>query len=102
MGKPERAKDIVTSDYLSKLKYKVTSDLVTKRDKKHYTSGEARNKAMYLASKLNNPTRTMFYLKCAWNLSDSYLDRLLRIALTKDDPIRYFSFSAAQEMRQNS
>lgn len=93
---------IVTSDYLSKLKFKVTSDLVTKRNRQNYSANAAREKALYLSEKLNNPSRTMFYLKCAWNLSDQYLDRLLSIALTKKDPIRYFSSSAAAEMRQNS
>ena len=73
----------------------------TKRNKSNYSGAQAMNRANYIAQKLNNPSRLGFYLKCAWNLTDNYLDRLLGIALTKDDPIRYFSASAAREMRDN-
>lgn len=95
-------KSVVTSDYLSKLKLLVTSDLVTKRNKTNYSSNEAQNKALYLSEKLNNPSRRMFYLKCAWNLSDQYLDRLLAIALKKENPQRYFSRAASNEMQRNA
>lgn len=98
---------IVTSDYLSKERYKVTSDYNsdyrnTKRNKKSYTEQLAQSRARYIAGKLNNPTRMLFYLKCAWNLTDEYLDRLLSISLTKTSPVHYFSASAAREMRKNS
>lgn len=102
------AKEIVTSDYISK-RNKVTKSLYseyrqynTKRDKSTYSEREARNRAAYLARRLNNPSRIMFYLKCAWNLTDNYLDKLLDISLNgKDNPIYYFSKSAAREMRNN-
>ena len=102
MEREQRSSDLVTSDYITKLRERVTGDLVTKRNRRNYTESEARSKADYIATKLNNPSRRMFYLKCAWNLTDEYLDRLLRIALTKTDPQRYFSASAAREMRQNA
>lgn len=100
MGREQLVKDLVTSDYRKGSKL-VTSDLVTKRNRRGYSANEARNKAMELASKLNNPSRLRFYLKCAWNLTDDYLDRLLNIAKGKTDPVRYFSYSAANEMRLN-
>lgn len=95
--------DIVTSHYNFK-KDIVTKSLVTKtkRNKKNYSADEARRKADYLASKLRNQSRWMFYLKCAWNLDDQYLDRVLDIALKKNNPQRYFSAAAANEMRQNA
>lgn len=103
MGKQTNQLTIVTSDYLSKERYIVTKSLiVTKRNKKRYTGQLAQGRARYIAAKLNNPSRMMFYLKCAWNLTDEYLDRLLSIALSKNDPVRYFSASAAREMRKNS
>lgn len=103
MGKQTNQLTIVTSDYLSKERYIVTKSLlVTKRNKKSYTEQLAQSRANYIATRLNNPTRMLFYLKCAWNLTDEYLDRLLSIALKKNDPIKYFSASAAREMRKNS
>lgn len=101
MGKVQRISDLVTSHYLSK-KDLVTSHYSSKRNKRLYSAEEARSKADYLASKLHNQSRWMFYLKCAWNLDDVYLDRLLSIALTKDNAQRYFSAAAANEMRQNA
>ena len=103
--------DIVTSDYSHSISKRnlVTKSLVTrsffektKRNKKNYSSNLAKNRALYLAQKLNNPSRLMFYLKCSWNLTDAYLDRLLKIALTKNDPIKYFSASASREMQKNN
>lgn len=108
MGKVQKTSDVVTSDYsdyLSKerLVTKVTSDYKpTRRNKLNYTDGLARSRAEYLAFKLNNPSRFMFYLKCAWNLTDAYLDRLLSISLLKKDPARYFSKAASIEMANNS
>lgn len=103
MGKQTNQLTIVTSDYLSKERYIVTKSLiVTKRNRKNYSKQLAQGRARYIAAKLDNPSRMMFYLKCAWNLTDEYLDKLLSIALTKNDPIRYFSASAAREMRNNS
>lgn len=80
------------------LSHLVTS---TKRSRIGYTEQLARNKAQYLVDKLDNPTRFYFYLKCAWNLTDTYLDRLLGIALTKKRPAHYFSKAAAHEMLIN-
>lgn len=100
MGKEQRFSDLVTSHYLSS-KELVTKSLVTKRDKRHYSAEEARAKAGYIADKLHNSSRLMFYLKCAWNLTDDYLDRLLQISLTKDDAQRYFSAAASNEMSSN-
>lgn len=74
----------------------------TKRDKKNYSAELARNRADYLANKLSNHSSWPFYLKCAWNLTDAYLDYLLKVALTKENPIKYFSAAAAKEMRANS
>ena len=114
MGNPQRVSDLVTSDYsdyYSSKKNKSLSDysdysdyksLNTKRNRTNYTEAQARSRARYLAEKLNNPSRSMLYLKCAWNLTDAYLDRLLAIALTKDDPVRYFSKAAFLEMAKNS
>lgn len=91
------------SHYCLSKKDKSLSHLVTstKRNRTNYTEQLARNKADYLAGRLNNPTRFYFYLKCAWNLTDAYLDRLLGIALTKEEPARYFSKAAAREMATN-
>ena len=74
----------------------------TKRNKKKYNEKLAQQRALYIAEKLNNPSRTLFYLKCAWNLTDAYLDRLLAIALTKNNPILYFSAAASREMLKNT
>lgn len=103
----ERLSDLVTSDYISKRNKvtKVTSDynyVSTKRSKLNYSEREAKTRAEYIARKLDNYSRLMFYLKCAWNLTDNYLDRLLVIALTKNDPIRYFSKAASNEMIKNN
>ena len=107
MGEVERVSDIITSDYNHLKKdsdyshYNHYDFGTTKRNKSRYTAKEAQNKAGYLADKLKNEDSLYFYLKCAWNLTDQYLDRLLEIALTKEDGIRYFSFSAAREMEKN-
>lgn len=74
----------------------------TKRNKKKYNEKLAQQRALYIAEKLNNPSRTLFYLKCAWNLTDAYLDHLLAIALTKNNPILYFSAAASREMLKNT
>ena len=102
MGRPKRASDIVTSDHFSKKNKIVTSHYIgTKRNKRRYTEALAQDRAEYLAKELNNPSRFMFYLKCAWNLTDAYLDRLLDISLQKTDAKRYFSAAAAREMKRN-
>lgn len=101
MGREQRISNIVTSDYIKRKKL-VTSDYITtKRDRRKYTAGLAQRRASEIADKLHNPSRKMFYLKCAWNLTDEYLDRLLDIAKGKTDPKRYFSRAAASEMANN-
>lgn len=79
-----------------------TEQYSTKRNKRNYSENLARTRAEYIAKKLNNPSRFMFYLKCAWNLTDAYLDRLLGVALTKENPICYFSRAASNEMQHNA
>lgn len=108
--KNSNSNDIVTSDfsqYLSKERIKSLKSLShfdshTKRDRSKYNEHSAHQKALYIADKLHNPTRLLFYLKCAWNLTDEYLDRLLDIAMKKNDPIKYFSAAASREMTKNS
>ena len=106
----QRFSDLVTnsdfSHFNSFKKNKSLSDFsdykpITKRNRNQYNEQLARNKAQYLADKLKNPSRLLFYLKCSWNLTDNYLDRLLTISLNKDDPIKYFSASASREMIKN-
>lgn len=90
------------SDYSDYKKVTVVSKVDTKRQHKTLTEKEALAKASYIAAKLNNPTRLKFYLKCVWNLTEPYLDKLLEISLTKNDPKRYFSASASREMKNNN
>lgn len=99
---PKRNK--VTSDFSDyRVKKESYEDLGnTKRDRSRYTENAARSKATYLAQKLENPSRWLFYLKCAWNLTDRFLDWLLGIALTKEEPKLYFSAMASREMRKNA
>lgn len=103
MGKQLKQLTIVNSEII---KNKITISLITtsktKRNRKNYTDKLAQSRAKYLAQKLNNPSRTMFYLKCAWNLTDEYLDTLLAISLKKNSPTHYFSAAAAREMRKNA
>lgn len=104
----KRLENLMTSDYNHSIlkKNKSLSDqslegAKTKRNRSRYSGKAARTRADYIAQKLDNPSSKMFYLKCAWNLTDAYLDRLLYISLTKKDPIRYFSAAAVREMREN-
>ncbi len=89
------------SDYSDYKKVTVVSKEDTKRQHNTLTEQEAIAKAAYLADKLHNPTRLKFYLKCVWNLTEPYLDKLLAISLTKNDPKCYFSKSASNEMKNN-
>lgn len=90
----------MTNDYTASQRLLTNIDYENcKRDKSKYNPKLARNKALYLASKLDNESRILFYLKCAWNLNDQYLDRLLEISLKKNDPKMYFSKSAGRAMR---
>ena len=89
------------SDYNDYKKVNVAVKVSTKREHSRVVEAEAINKAMYIADKLRNPSSFNFYLKCVWNLTEPYLDKLLAISLTKNDPKLYFSKSAAKEMREN-
>lgn len=75
----------------------------SKRNKRGYTPEMARSKAEYLGHKLEDMKSIAFYMKCAWNLTDSYLDTLLAIAISSSNgkPSHYFSKVAAREMRNN-
>ena len=73
----------------------------SKRNRKGYTPEKARQKAMYLADKFENPSGIRFYLKCAWNLNDNYLDWLAEYAFKKADPTKYFISVANKEMIAN-
>ena len=75
----------------------------SKRNKRGYTPEMARSKAEYLGQKLKDMKSIAFYMKCAWNLTDSYLDTLLATAISSSDgePSHYFSKVAAREMRNN-
>lgn len=79
-----------------------TDQSSSKRNKAGYTAELARQQADYLVRKLVDPKNYYFYLKCAWNLTDAYLDRLLGIALTKTNSKLYFAKAAAREMANNA
>lgn len=74
----------------------------SKRNRHGFTPELARSKAGYLAQKLSDEKSLRFYLKCAWNLSDLFIDSLLELALLKGAPANYFSKWAAQEMARNN
>jgi len=71
-----------------------------KRNKHNYSEKAAKNKAMYLVDKFKNPGGLQFYLKCAWNLTDNYIDWLVEYSFKKDNPSRYFVFVANKKMRE--
>ena len=74
----------------------------SKRNKRDYTQREAQQKAMYLADKFHNPSGMRFYLKCAWNLNDNYLDWLANYACGKENPGKYFVSVANKQMLENA
>ena len=69
-----------------------------KRTTGAYTALMAQRRASYLSQKLKNPDGFRFYLKCAWRLSDQYIDWLLELALRKEEPSKYFSCVARRAM----
>lgn len=75
----------------------------SKRNRRGYTSNLAKSKARYLSEKLGDVENFMFYLKCAWNLTDAYLDRLLAISQIKagNKAKQYFAVAAKREMEEN-
>lgn len=72
-----------------------------KRNKKEYSEKEAQNKASYLASKFKNPGGMKFYLKVAWNLTDEYIDWLVKYSNGKTEPAKYFVSVANMKMLEN-
>ena len=74
----------------------------SKRDKSSYSEKEAQQRAMYLADKFGNQSGIKFYLKCAWNLSDPYIDWLVEYSLRKAEPTKYFIAVANKKMLENS
>lgn len=74
----------------------------TKRNRKEYSDKEAQRRAMYLADKFHNPDGINFYLKCAWNLTDQYLDWLVDYSFRKKSPSHYFVSVASKKMLENA
>ena len=102
-SKNNKLNKLLTNDYTTDYSsgYVRLKDMMSKRNKKNYTPQLAQAKAQYIARKLNNPSRMNFYLKCAWNLNDEYLDGLLDLSLKKKKSIFYFSASASNAMIKN-
>lgn len=101
MGRIQSASDIMINDYRNSKgiminDYKKHNN---KRNRKGYSPDLAQAKAEYLCSKLKSPQSKNFYLKCAWNLTDIFIDNLVSISVKKEMPAKYFAFVAAKEMR---
>lgn len=73
----------------------------SKRNKAKYSEKAAQQKALYLVDKFKNPSGLKFYLKCAWNLTDEYLDWLTEYSQKKKSPAHYFISVANQRMTEN-
>ena len=73
----------------------------SKRNKKSYSSRQAMDRALYLVNKFKNSGGLLFYLKCAWNLTDEYIDWLVEYSHTKKEPEKYFVGVASMEMTKN-
>ena len=104
MGREQRVKELIINDYKISKRNLMINDykaIKTKRNRKTCTPQLARSRADYLCTKLKSPQSKSFYLKCVWNLTDSYIDYLLNIALTKHSPAKYFSAAASKEMHIN-
>lgn len=105
MGREQSASEIMINDYNDKVSERNLSLMInhysgnkTKRDKRCYSPELATAKADYLCGKLKSPQSRRFYLKCAWNLTDMFIDNLLLISLKKEMPAKYFAACAAREM----
>ena len=86
---------------LSKRKFEYSiNNLVIKRNKKSYSAKAAQQRAIYLADKFGNPEGIKFYLKCAWNLTDSYIDWLVEYSSKKEEPSKYFVCVANKVMQE--
>ena len=106
MGREQSAKDLMINHYNDRISKRNSSLIInnhyrsnSKRNRKGYSPELARARADYLCEKLKSPQSMGFYLKCAWNLTDVYLDQLLAIALKKKMPAKYFAVAASNEMR---
>lgn len=100
MGRAQRFGEyahLFNIEYRNKNKYSILN-IEYRRDKKHYSAEQARQKASYLADKFKNPNGLAFYLKCAWNLTDQYIDWLVEYSSKKDSPCRYFIKVANRKM----
>ena len=83
------------------ISYKLYDLRSTKVDRKFIDESKAKQKAAYIESKLHNPQGRLFYLKCAWNLTEQFIDDLLERSLKKKCPARYFCSAASREMKNN-
>lgn len=101
MGSLQSASEIMINDYKERKGIMINDykEHNNKRNRKGYSPDLAQAKAEYLCRKLKSPQSRNFYLKCAWNLTDMFIDNLLAISVNKEAPARYFAFVAAKEMR---
>lgn len=104
MRREQSAKELIINHYNDRVSKRNSSLIIndykdSKRNKKGYSPELARARADYLCEKLNSPQSMNFYLKCAWNLTDICIDRILAVALKKDMPAKYFAVAASNEMR---
>lgn len=102
----ERVNGVLNIQYSNKkdsmnIQYSIKA-IKSKRNRKGYSDKAAQNKAMYLADKFENPGGILFYLKCAWNLTDEYLDWLVGYSFKKKNAAKYFIRVADNEMKKNS
>lgn len=100
MGKAQRINEhtrLLNIEYRNKKKDSILN-IEYRRNRKHYTAEQAQQKASYLADKFENPSGLAFYLKCAWNLTDQYIDWLVEYSLKKQSPCRYFVKVASKKM----
>lgn len=102
----EGVNSILNYSKLPKRKYEYSINSIkqksVKRNKAKYTEKEARQKAIYLAEKYKNPDGLLFYLKCAWNLTDWYIDWLVEYSFKKANPSKYFVSVANKKMLENT
>ena len=102
----ESVNSIMNYSKLPKRKYGYSINSIkrgsVKRNKTNYTEKEARQKAIYLVDKYKNPDGLLFYLKCAWNLTDWYIDWLVEYSFKKANPSKYFVSVANKKMLEEA
>ena len=102
----ESVNSIIHNSKLSKRKYGYSINSIrrgsVKRNKTNYTEEESRQKAIYLVDKYKNPDGLLFYLKCAWNLTDWYIDWLVEYSFKKANPSKYFVSVANKKMMEDA